>query len=276
MKRITTATIRDRKKNGEAITMLTAYDYWTAVLLDQAEIDMFLVGDSLGNVMLGYESTLPVTMEDMIHHTKAVCRGTQQAMVVADMPFLSYQVSVEEAVRNAGRLLKETGAQAVKVEGGQAVAPAVAAMVKAGIPVVGHLGLTPQAVHQLGGYKVQGKEERAAQQLLEDARLLESCGAFAIVLECVPSLLAKKVTQSLGIATIGIGAGADCDGQVLVTHDLLGLSTGFTPKFVKKYADLQQNITAAVTAYKKEVTARTFPAPEHGFAMDGGVLEKLY
>ena len=274
--RMTTTMIRQRKVEGKPISMLTAYDYAMAQILDRAGIDMLLVGDSLGNVVLGYESTLPVTMEDMLHHVKAVCRGTKTAFVVADMPFMSYQVSIEEAVRNAGRFLKETSSQAVKLEGGEEIKNTVTAIVKAGIPVVGHLGLTPQSVHQLGGFKVQGKDEQAAQKLLEDAKLLEASGAFALVLECVPSLLAKKVTESIGIPTIGIGAGPYCDGQVLVTNDLLGMSTGFSPKFVKKYANLHQNITEAVLAYKAEVEQRSFPGPEHSFKIAEEVLEKLY
>lgn len=274
--RITTAVIKERKLKGQAITMLTAYDYSMAKILDDAGIDMLLVGDSLGNVVLGHESTLPVTMEDMIHHVKAVCRGAKRAMVVADMPFMSYQVSVEDAVRNAGRLMKETGAQAVKLEGGLEIASSVKAIVNAGIPVVGHLGLTPQSIHALGGFKVQGKDEKAAQKLLEDAKLLEESGAFALVLECVPALLAQKVTQSISIPTIGIGAGNQCDGQVLVTYDLLGLYPGFTPKFVKKYANLHSQVVEAVTAYKDEVEKRTFPAEEHSFKIAGEVLDKLY
>ncbi|MDF2569240.1 MAG: PanB [Sporomusa sp.] len=275
-KRITTATIREKKCKGEVITMLTAYDAAFARLLDDAGVDMLLVGDSVGNVMLGYDSTLPVTMEDMLHHVRAVCRGASRSLVVADMPFMSYQVSVEEALRNAGRFLKETGAQAVKLEGGKEVAPAVKAMTAAGIPVVGHLGLTPQSVHQLGGFKVQGKDVTAAQQLLEDARLLEAAGAFALVLECVPSQLASKVSQALSIPTIGIGAGNGCDGQVLVTHDLLGLLPGFKPKFVKAYRTLHTEVSAAVREYIEEVRTRQYPAPEHSLNMSDDVLEKLY
>lgn len=264
------------KAEGRPVTMLTAYDYPMARMVDEAGIDMILVGDSLGNVVLGYDSTLPVTMEDMLHHVKAVCRGVSRAMVVADMPFLSYQVSVEEAVRNAGRFLKETGAQAVKLEGGQEVAGAVRAIVNAGIPVVGHLGLTPQSIHQLGGFKVQGREERAARKLLSDARALEEAGAFCIVLECVPAPLAKVVTEKLQAVIIGIGAGPYCDGQVLVTHDLLGLYPKFTPRFVKKYLNLHENIAAALKQYKEEVEERTFPGPEHSFGMSEEVLKKLY
>ncbi|NLP42103.1 MAG: 3-methyl-2-oxobutanoate hydroxymethyltransferase [Veillonellaceae bacterium] len=275
-KRITTATIREKKSKGEVITMLTAYDAAFARLLDEAGVDMLLVGDSLGNTMLGYDSTLPVTMEDMLHHTRAVCRGASRSMVVADMPFMSYQVSVEEALRNAGRFLKETPAQAVKLEGGKEIAPAVKAMTDAGIPVVGHLGLTPQSVNQLGGFKVQGKDVAAAQKLIDDARALEAAGAFAVVLECVPAPLATKVTQALSIPTIGIGAGNGCDGQVLVIHDVLGLLPGFKPKFVKPYRTLHTEITAAVQEYIAEVKSRQFPGPEHSFAMTDEVLEKLY
>ncbi|BAF58401.1 MAG: 3-methyl-2-oxobutanoate hydroxymethyltransferase [Pelotomaculum sp.] len=274
--KVTTATIKQMKAEGRPVTMLTAYDYPMARMVDEAGIDMILVGDSLGNVVLGYDSTLPVTMEDMLHHVKAVCRGVSRAMVVADMPFLSYQVSVEEAVRNAGRFLKETGAQAVKLEGGQEVAGAVRAIVNAGIPVVGHLGLTPQSIHQLGGFKVQGREERAARKLLSDARALEEAGAFCIVLECVPAPLAKVVTEKLQAVIIGIGAGPYCDGQVLVTHDLLGLYPKFTPRFVKKYLNLHENIAAALKQYKEEVEERTFPGPEHSFGMSEEVLKKLY
>ncbi|HOV80301.1 MAG TPA: 3-methyl-2-oxobutanoate hydroxymethyltransferase [Bacillota bacterium] len=274
--KVTTATVKQMKIEGRPITMLTAYDYPIARMVDEAGIDMILVGDSLGNVVLGYDSTLPVTMEDMIHHVKAVCRGASRAMVVADMPFLSYQVSVEEAVRNAGRFLKETGAQAVKLEGGREVAGAVRAIVDAGIPVMGHLGLTPQSIHQLGGFKVQGKDESAAKKLIADAKALEEAGVFSIVLECVPTPLAKMVTEMLKVATIGIGAGPHCDGQVLVTHDLLGLYPGFVPKFVKKYANLHESIAAVLKQYKLEVEERSFPGPEHCFGMSEEVLQKLY
>lgn len=275
-KRITTTVIHERKVEGKPITMLTAYDFSMAKLLDEAGIDMLLVGDSLGNVVLGYDSTLPVTMEDMIHHGKAVCRGTKGAMVVVDMPFMSYQVSTEQAVSNAGRIIKETGAQAVKLEGGQEIANEIKAIVRAGIPVVGHLGLTPQSIHALGGFKVQGKEEQGARKLLNDAKVLEESGAFAVVLECVPALLAQRVTQSVGIPTIGIGAGSHCDGQVLVSNDLLGLYPGFIPKFVKQYANLHVQVSQAVAAYQKEVQERVFPSEEHSFKISDEVLEKLY
>lgn len=274
--KVTTATIRRMKAEGKPITMLTAYDYSLAKMVDAAGIDMILVGDSLANVMLGYDSTLPVTMEDMIHHVKAVCRGATRAMVVADMPFLSYQVSVEEAVRNAGRFLKETDAQAVKLEGGREVVDVVRKIVDAGIPVMGHLGLTPQSIHQLGAFKVQGKDEQAAKKLIDDARALEGAGVFSIVLECVPAQLAKMVTEMLKVATIGIGAGPYCDGQVLVIHDMLGLYPRTSPKFVKKYVNLQEDIAAALKQYKEEVEERSFPGPEHSFSMSEEVLARLY
>ncbi|MDD2553478.1 MAG: 3-methyl-2-oxobutanoate hydroxymethyltransferase [Desulfotomaculaceae bacterium] len=274
--KVTTATIRQMKKEGQLITMLTAYDYSMAKIVDDAGIDMILVGDSLANTMLGYDSTLPVTMDEMIHHTKAVCRGAERAMVVADLPFMSYQVSRKEGMRNAGRILKETSAQAVKLEGGQEIAKTVRAIVDAGIPVVGHLGLTPQSVHQMGGYKVQGKDESVAKKLIEDAKTIEKPGAFCLVLECVPTPLAKMITESLQIATIGIGAGPHCDGQVLVIHDMLGLYPRSSPKFVKKYVNLHEQMDAALKQYKEEVTARTFPGPEHCFGMSEEVLKKLY
>ena len=256
--------------------MLTVYDAAFARLFDEAGIDMLLVGDSVGNTVLGYESTVPVTMEDMLHHARAVCRGTSRAMVVVDLPFMSYQVSVEEAMRNAGRILKETAAVAVKLEGGKEIAPAVKAMTAAGIPVVGHLGLTPQSVNQLGGFKVQGKDMAAAQALIDNARCIEEAGAFALVLECIPAQLAAKVTQALSIPTIGIGGGSSCDGQVLVMHDLLGLLPGFTPKFVKNYRNLHTEVTAAVREYIDDVKNRRFPGAEHSFTMADDVLEKLY
>ncbi len=274
--KVTTATVKKMKAEGRPITMLTAYDFSMAKLVDDAGIDMILVGDSLGNVMLGYESTLPVTMDEMIHHVKAVCRGTSRAMVVADLPFMSYQVSVKEALRNAGRFLKETTASAVKLEGGREVFDVIRAVVDAGIPVVGHLGLTPQSVHQMGGYKVQGKDEAAARKLLADARCVEEAGAFCLVLECVPAPLAKLITEELKIPTIGIGAGAQCDGQVLVIHDMLGLYPRSSPKFVKKYVNLHEHMTAALKQYIEEVTERSFPGPEHSFGISEEVLKKLY
>lgn len=274
--KITTSILRQYKSESRTIVMLTAYDYPMAKLLDEAGVDMLLVGDSLGNVVLGYDSTIPVTMEDMLHHVKAVCRGAKRAMVVADMPFMSYQISIQEALKNAGRLLQEGGAQAVKLEGGIAMAATVQALVTAGIPVVGHLGLTPQSVNQLGGFKVQARDEQAAQKLLEDARALETAGAFALVLECIPDGLARRVSESIHIPTIGIGAGVACDGQVLVVHDLLGLNSGFTPKFVKKYADLHHEMMGIIRKYIGDVKDRKFPSEEHSFKIADTILEKLY
>ena len=276
VKKVTTATVRQLKEKGEPITMLTAYDYAWAKLFDKAGVEMLLVGDSLGNVVLGYDSTLPVTMEDMIHHTKAVCRGTERAMVVVDMPFMSYQVSVEDALRNAGRLMKESGAQSVKLEGGTEMAATIKAIVTAGIPVVGHIGLTPQSVHQLGGFKVQGKEEAAAKKLVEDAQAIAEAGAFAVVLECVPAVLAEMISKKLPIPTIGIGAGAGCDGQVLVYQDMFGLFDGFTPKFVKKYKTLYKDVVEGAEAYVSEVKSRKFPSEEYIFKMEQETLDKLY
>lgn len=279
MKQITTAVIKQMKQNGEPVTMVTAYDYAMAKNVCEAGIEMILVGDSLGNVVLGYNSTVPVTMDEMIHHTKAVMRAAQGSgtMVVSDMPFMSYQASVVDGMYNAARFLKETGCAAVKLEGGAEVCGLVQKLTQAGIPVVGHIGLTPQSVNQLGGFKVQGKSAEAAQKLLDDARALEQAGAFAIVLECVPEALAAKVTESLKTAaTIGIGAGKYCDGQVLVCNDLLGYTDGFCPKFVKRYADLHSGMTAAFKAYAADVKSRSFPAAEHTFKIDDEVLEKLY
>lgn len=265
--RITTADFRRWKEEKRPITMLTAYDFPTARLVDEAGIDAILVGDSLGNVVLGYDSTLPVTMTEMLHHTRAVARGVSRALVIGDMPFLSYQVSVPEAVRNAGLFLKEAGAQAVKLEGGQEVADTVHAIVSSGIPVMGHIGLTPQYVHQLGGYRVQGRQAQAARRLLQDAVSLTEAGVFSIVLECVPAEVAKHITASVAVPTIGIGAGVDCDGQVLVTHDLLGLYGGFSPKFAKRYANLVEEIQRVLESFKREVIDKKFPGPEHAFSM---------
>jgi 3-methyl-2-oxobutanoate hydroxymethyltransferase len=276
MSRISTADIKAKRFKQEKITMLTAYDYSTAAMVDAAGIDMILVGDSLGNVVLGYENTLAVTMEDMIHHTKAVVRGSSHSMVVGDMPFLSYHISDQEAVRNAGRFIQEAGAQAVKLEGGTERSATVKAIIDAQIPVVGHIGLTPQSVNQLGGFKVQGKDLDGAQKLIEAARAMEEAGAFAVVLECVPTLLAQKITEQLSIPTIGIGAGPYCDGQVLVVNDILGMYKGHIPKFVKKFANLEPLIMEALQAYKQEVEEGVFPAPEHGFTIKDDVLEKLY
>lgn len=264
------------RKGGAPLSMLTAYDYHTACTIDEAGIDMILVGDSLGNVMLGYENTLAVTVEDMIHHGKAVCRGAKNTFVVVDMPFMSYQTSVTDAVRNAGRIMKETNCQAVKLEGGAVYADRIKAIVEAGIPVVAHIGLTPQSVNMLGGYKVQGKTVEAAQHLIDDAKAVAEAGAFAITLECVPAALAQKVTESVPALTIGIGAGNGCDGQVLVYQDMLGYTDGFTPKFVKKYANLHEVMLEAFKQYKAECENRTFPTPINTFKISEEVLEKLY
>jgi len=265
MNKITTAVIRQMKRKGEKISMLTAYDYPTALIVDEAGVDIILIGDSLGMVVLGYDSTLPVTMEEMIHHTKAVSRAVKHAMVVGDMPFMSYQVSLEDALYNAGRFLQEAGAQGVKLEGGREVAEITRRITSAGIPVMAHLGLTPQSVHQFGGYKVQGKEEQAAKRILEDAKILEEAGSFSLVLECVPAALAKEVTQSISIPTIGIGAGVDCDGQVLVLHDMLGMFEKFMPKFVKTYAHLNVQMKEAIIQYIDEVRKGIFPEKKHSF-----------
>ena len=272
----TVVTIRQAKERGEKITMLTAYDYSMAKLIDEAGINMILVGDSLGMVMLGYEDTLSVTMEDMIHHTRAVARGVSNAMVVADMPFMSYQTSVYDAVCNAGRLMKEGRAHAVKLEGGREFAGHIRAITDASIPVVAHLGLTPQSLNAFGGFKVQGKSEEAARKLLEDAKAVEEAGASAVVLECVPAKLAGLITKQLHIPTIGIGAGAGCDGQVLVYQDMLAMFGDFKPKFVKQFAEVGEVMKEAFRAYSEEVKAGTFPAPEHTFKIDDDVIEKLY
>jgi 3-methyl-2-oxobutanoate hydroxymethyltransferase len=267
-KKVTTRTFRQKKQRGEPITMLTAYDFMTARAVDQAGVDCILVGDSLGMVVLGYPNTLPVTMEDMLHHCKAVARGASTALLVGDMPFMSYQVSTAEAVRNAGRFLQEAGMEAVKLEGGRERADAVRQIVAAGIPVMGHIGLTPQSVAQFGGFVPQGKTAAAAQRLIEDAQILQEAGCFSIVLESVPAQLAELISQQLDVATIGIGAGVGCDGQVLVIHDLLGLFDRFTPKFVKQYRTLHSDIVDALAEYKAEVESRAFPAAEHAIFMD--------
>lgn len=276
MMKNTVSTFREQKAKGEKISMLTAYDYSTAKLMDEAGINGILVGDSLGMVVLGYEDTLPVTMEDMIHHTAAVCRGAKNTLVVGDMPFMSYQVSVEEAVYNAGRLMKEGRCQAVKLEGAASVCPQIRAITNASIPVMAHIGLTPQSINALGGFKVQGKSEEAAKKLLEDAKAVEEAGAFAVVLECVPAKLAELISKSISIPTIGIGAGAGCDGQILVYQDMLGLFSDFTPKFVKKYANVGEMMTQAFRDYIADVQEGSFPAPEHTFAISEGVIKKLY
>jgi 3-methyl-2-oxobutanoate hydroxymethyltransferase len=262
-KRIRVPDLEARKQRGEKVAMLTAYDYTMARLLDSAGIDVLLVGDSLGMVVLGYETTLPVTMEAMVHHTRAVSRGARRALVVADMPFLTYQITVPDALRNAGRLVQEGGAAAVKVEGSGAVLEAVARLVEVGIPVMGHLGLLPQSIHQLGGFRQQARLREQAAQLLSDARALESAGAFAVVLESIPAEVAKAVTAELRIPTIGIGAGPYCDGQVLVSFDMLGLSPDHVPSFVRRYADLGEQTVAAAKAYVEDVRAGRFPAPDH-------------
>jgi 3-methyl-2-oxobutanoate hydroxymethyltransferase len=269
-------TFRNAKQKNERLTMLTAYDYSTAKLIDAAGIDSVLVGDSLGMVMLGYEDTLSVTMEDMIHHTKAVARGVKDALVVSDLPFMSYQTSVYDAVSNAGRLIKEGRAQAVKLEGGIEVCPQIKAIVEASIPVMAHIGLTPQSVNAFGGFKVQGKDEEAARSLIEQAKAVEAAGAFAVVLECIPAKLAELITKSISIPTIGIGAGNGCDGQVLVYQDMLGLYSDFTPKFVKRYAEIGPQMQTAIEGYISEVKSGAFPAAEHTFALSDAVIEKLY
>ena len=276
MMKNTVSTFREQTAKGEKISMLTAYDYSTAKLMDEAGINGILVGDSLGMVVLGYEDTLPVTMEDMIHHTAAVCRGAKNTLVVGDMPFMSYQVSVEEAVYNAGRLMKEGRCQAVKLEGGASVCPQIRAITNASIPVMAHIGLTPQSINAFGGFKVQGKSGEAAKKLLEDAKAVEEAGAFAVVLECVPAKLAELISKSISIPTIGIGAGAGCDGQILVYQDMLGLFSDFTPKFVKKYANVGEMMTQAFRDYIADVQEGSFPAPEHTFAISEDVIKKLY
>ncbi len=272
----TSVTFKQAKEKGEKLTMLTAYDYATAKMVDEAGIHSILVGDSLGMVCLGYEDTLAVTMEDMLHHTKAVARGARESLVIADMPFMSYQTSVYDAVVNAGRLVKEGHAQAVKLEGGKEVCPQIEAIVKASIPVCAHIGLTPQSIHAFGGFKVQGKGAEAAQRLLEEAKAVEAAGAFAVVLECVPEALARLITEKISIPTIGIGAGAGCDGQVLVYQDMLGMYADFAPKFVKVFANVGEEMKRGFAAYRKEVQEGTFPAAEHTFRMDESILDKLY
>lgn len=272
----TVVTFKEAKEKGEKLTMLTAYDYSTAKLIDAAGINSILVGDSVGNVILGYEDTISVTMEDMIHHCAAVARGNKDCLLVCDMPFMSYQSSVYDAVVNAGRLMKEGRAHAVKLEGGVEYEETIRAIVNASIPVCAHIGLTPQSINAFGGFKVQGRGEKAAQKLLDDARAVERAGAFAVVLECVPAKLAERVSKELSIPTIGIGAGAGCDGQVLVYQDMLGMFTDFKPKFVKHFANVGEEMTAAFKAYDQEVKAGTFPAEEHTYKIDDSIIEKLY
>jgi 3-methyl-2-oxobutanoate hydroxymethyltransferase len=267
-KRISITDLKAMKARGEKIVMFTVYDYPSACLVDKAGVDIAFIGDTLGMVVLGYDTTIPVTMEEMLHHTRAVARGTKRAHVLADLPFMSYQVSPEEALRNAGRLLKEGGAQSVKLEGGIQVADTVRRIVDAGIPVMGHLGLTPQSVNQLGGYKIQGKTPKAAVKLINDAAALEQAGAYAIVLECVPVHLARAITERVSIPTIGIGAGVHCDGQVQVFHDLLGLYQEFRPKHSKRYANIGDTIREAVHSYSEDVRAGRFPTDAESFIMD--------
>ncbi len=272
----TAITFREAKAKGEKITMLTAYDYSMAKIIDSSGINGILVGDSVGMVCLGYEDTISVTMEDMIHHTRAVARGTENALVVADMPFMSYQTSVYDAVFNAGRLMKEGRAQCVKLEGGVDMCDRIEAITKASIPVMAHIGLTPQSVNSLGGFKVQGKSEEAAKELIEAAKAVEKAGAFSVVLECVPAKLSEIISKEISIPTIGIGAGASCDGQILVYQDMLGIFNAFTPKFVKKYGDLGATMTEAFKAYIEDVSKGVFPALEHGFKISEDVISKLY
>ncbi|MFC1532152.1 3-methyl-2-oxobutanoate hydroxymethyltransferase [Thermodesulfobacteriota bacterium] len=274
-KKVTIAELQEKKEKGQKITMMTAYDYPTAALVDQAGIDTVLVGDSLAMVVLGYDSTVPVSMDEMIHHCKAVSRGTESSFIIGDMPFMSYHINREQAVENAGRFIKEAACDSVKLEGGSEMASTVGAIVKAGIPVCAHIGLTPQTATMLSGYKVQGKDAEGAKQLLKSAKDLEEAGAFMIVFECIPDFLAAKITEDLNIPTIGIGAGKDCDGQVLVYHDLVGLFDRFTPKFVKQYIDLSPKIKDALTQFKSEVENGTFPGPEHSFTMKKEEAEKI-
>ena len=272
----TEITVKKEKEDNVKLTMITAYDYSTAKLINAAGINLILVGDSLGNVILGYEDTISVSMEDMIHHAKAVAKGAPDALVVVDMPFMSYQTSAYDAVVNAGRLMKEGRANAVKLEGGKEVCPQIEAIVAAGIPVCAHLGLTPQSINAFGGHKVQGKSEQAAKKLVDDAIAVENAGAFAVVLECVPAKLAKVISEKLSIPTIGIGAGAGCDGQVLVYQDVLGMFSDFTPKFVKRFANVGEIMTQAFKDYDAAVKDGSFPQKQHTYAIDDDVIEKLY
>jgi len=274
-KKITPVDIQTMKKEGKKITMLTAYDYPMAQLEDRAGIEIILVGDSLGMTVLGYENTIPVTMDEMIHHTKAVTRGAKYALIIGDMPFMSYNTSERDAILNAGRFMKEGGADAVKLEGGASVKDIVRAIVKAGIPVMGHIGLTPQTISMLGGFKVQGKDAQAAQKIIDDALSLEEAGAFSVILESVPAPVSRRVTERLKVPTIGIGAGVHCDGQVLVVHDILGLFDRFTPKFAKRYVNLSELIFKAVESYREEVSKGTFPTDQHSFHIDEKELSKV-
>lgn len=274
-KKVTIAELQQKKEQGQKITMMTAYDYPTAHLVDQAGIDTILVGDSLGMVMLGYDSTVPVTMDEMIHHCKAVHRGVKSGFIIGDMPFMSYQINVEQAVENAGRFMKEAGCDSVKLEGGSEMASVVKAIVTAGVPVCGHIGLTPQTATMLSGFKVQAKDAESARQLVKSAKDLQEAGAFMMVMECIPDLVAEKITNELKIPTIGIGAGKNCDGQVLVYHDLVGLFERFTPKFVKQYVNLAPQVKEALVQYRTEVEEGTFPGPEHTFSMKEDEAEKI-
>ncbi len=274
-KKVTIAGLQAKKDAGQPITMMTAYDYPSACLVDEAGMDTILVGDSLGMVVLGYDSTVPVTMDEMIHHCKAARRGTSKAFLIGDMPFMSYQANLDTAVENAGRFIKEAGCDAVKLEGGSDMAPVVRAVVRAGIPVCAHIGLTPQTATMLSGFRVQGKDAESARAMVQSAKDLEEAGAFMIVMECIPDALAARITRELRIPTIGIGAGVECDGQVLVYHDLVGLFERFTPKFVKQYVNLSPLIREALQTYKAEVEQRTFPGPEHSFAMKAEEAAKI-
>ncbi len=271
----TVATFKEAKINNKKLSMVTAYDYSMAKLVDEGGIDGILVGDSLGMVTLGYENTLAVTIDDMIHHTKAVSRGANNALVVADMPFLSYHISIEESIKNAGRLIKEGDAHAVKLEGGRDVIDKVEGIVKAQIPVMGHIGLTPQSINMFGGFKVQGKTIEQIQNLIDDAKCLEEAGVFAIVLECIPEKISKIITESVSIPTIGIGAGKYCDGQILVINDMLGMYSDFTPKFVKQYKNLKEDINEAINNYIKDIKTGAFPEEKHSFKIDEQILDKL-
>ncbi len=263
--KMTIANLSKKKAQGKKITMLTAYDFYTAAMIDSAEVDLILVGDSLGNVVMGYDSTVPVTMDEMVHHCKAVRNGTKFAFLIGDLPFMSYNITHEEAIRNSGRLIKEAGCDAVKLEGGSEMAPVVQAIATAGIPVCGHIGLTPQTATQLSGFGVQGKDEEGAKKLMESAKALDQAGAFLLVMECIPDVIAADISKAISIPTIGIGAGPDCDGQVLVTNDLLGLYEKFVPKFVKQYTKLSPMIKEAFADYVREVKSGDFPGPEHTF-----------
>ena len=274
-RKITIPDIQKKKQEGRKITLLTAYDYPSGRLIDESGVDIILIGDSLAMTVLGYESTVPITMDEMIHHAKAVKRGVKYGLIIGDMPFMTYNIGEKETIRNAGRFIKEGGCGAIKIEGGTEMAGIVKTLVKAGIPVLGHIGLTPQTATQLGGFKVQGKDAKSAQRLIDSALALEKAGCFAMILECVPDKLAKLITEKLEIPTIGIGAGAYCDGQALVTNDMIGLFDRFTPKFVKKYADLWPLLLNAFKRYKDEVEGGKFPTEEHSFTMNDSELKKI-